>query len=451
MNKFKRLSLVLLLLSIVSCTIAWNYGDGWTGSKWTIGKVHWGSSSTWKTPTDISAAEASALIDLYDATDGDNWTNGAQGSGADAWGDSATANDWFGCTVVGGHLTGLSLPNNALSGNAGSTVPTTVETLDLGQNTGLTDIDVSGLTSADDIDLAGCGFGQSVVSGILADVVTAAVSGGTLDIGGSNSAPTPGGVTALQTLEDDSWTLTYSTVVRENTGDFYVITKAGEAKFRSSATDLSGQTGKYIVIKDSAGKYAEAYIDAADSAEAFSSELLTNPGGPFTFTGDDPDSWTTVESPPNAEISEVGSGEGHGGIGSGYINFYLASGGGAFDVYCRQSVLTTNNLYLISIVIDKKTDGGIRISDGLNYIFSNPDVGTSTTTWNARGGYVWVQRYSSGDNDITITSISAKAYTHLGTDAVTLESDSGESDGTFADIESGFNYNVVLVEVFNAS
>lgn len=408
----------------------WN-GWPWSGSRW--------SASGWIRPTDIPATEADALKLFYDTLAGDGWTNGAQGSGADAWGDSATANDWFGITVTAGHVTGLALPNNALSGDVGATVPTTTETLDLGQNTGITDIDVSGLTSADNIDLAGCGFGQAVVSGILEDVVTAGVSAGTLDIGGSNSAAQPAGVAALQTLEADSWTLTYSTVVMENTGDFFVVTADGSAAFRSSATDLSGQTGKYLVAKDSAGKYAEAYIDAADSAEALGAELIAN--GDFSTT----DNWSY--STPPFSIS--------GGVLS-YDNTSISSILYSSELILQAGLLVQFQLSLSNIAGITKiglSDTGNSSNEIFTFLPLYLDLanGTYTYTGNVLRSNIFAIRLSSIFSSLcNIDDVSLKIYTHLGTDAVTLESDTGEDDGIWTSVESGFNPGEIeLVEVFN--
>ena len=234
----------------------WQNTKGWAGWPWSGG--NW-QTSGWKRLAGISGAANDALKAFYDATGGDLWTDNT------GWGTSSAA--YAGVTISAGEVTAIELPGNNLDGDAGTTLDPlagTLATLDLGQNTALDDIDVSALTALADIDLAGCDFGSSVVAGILANVVTAGVSAGTLDIGGSNSSPTPAGVTSLMALEDDSWTLTYSTVVMENTGSFYAITADGDATIRSSATDFSGQAGKYIVVKDSAGKYATAYGHAAD-------------------------------------------------------------------------------------------------------------------------------------------------------------------------------------------
>ena len=65
----------------------------------------------WVVPTDIPAAEAAALLWLYIATNGPAWTTNTN------WGQTATANDWYGVTVGGGKVTGLNVNANNLVGD----------------------------------------------------------------------------------------------------------------------------------------------------------------------------------------------------------------------------------------------------------------------------------------------------------------------------------------------
>ncbi|MDY8138495.1 hypothetical protein [Aquimarina sp. 2201CG5-10] len=58
----------------------------------------------------VSAAEKQALIDLYNSTNGPNWTNNTN------WNTNAPVCDWFGVTVVDGKVTKISLINNGLLG-----------------------------------------------------------------------------------------------------------------------------------------------------------------------------------------------------------------------------------------------------------------------------------------------------------------------------------------------
>ena len=444
----KYLILFLLLLTIpASANFYTHYAIPSFGPRWVV-------------PSDIPAAEAQALMDLYFATSGNSWTNGAQGSGADAWGDTATADDWYGVTVVGGHVTALAMPNNALTGNIlSSHLPTTVETLDLGQNTGITDIDVSLMTAADNIDLAGCSFGSSVVAGILADVVTAGVSAGTLDIGGSNSSPNPAGVTSLLALEADSWTLTYSTVIMENTGSFYAITADGDATIRSSATDFSGQTGKYIVAYDGTNdKYAFAYGHGADDAEALGSELVAN----WDFLSGTT-SWNSSDC-----VLDINTYEGRDDICRTTVS-------SADTVYVYQdNIFTAGNGRLYKYSLDYFIPSeNTNVNDfEIRYNFSQFDMINSDArtlgSWqtlnfyfnplNATANELYFYLLRSGTHEglnvgdvIYVDFISVKETSALGTDALQLRSTVDGSTRNWASIESGFDPNKISrIEVFNA-
>lgn len=92
--KKKYLFLLLFITFIVSV-------GAWTGnSPWGVSTSYWGISA-WKTPTDIAEAEATVLKDFYEATSGDEWSDNTN------WGTTETADDWYGVTVVGGHVHNL--------------------------------------------------------------------------------------------------------------------------------------------------------------------------------------------------------------------------------------------------------------------------------------------------------------------------------------------------------
>ena len=67
--------------------------------------------------TQIPAAECTALLDLFTATNGNNWTNKAN------WLQTNTPCSWFGVTCANGRVQRLDLPNNKLSG----TLPPTLD------------------------------------------------------------------------------------------------------------------------------------------------------------------------------------------------------------------------------------------------------------------------------------------------------------------------------------
>lgn len=69
-------------------------------------------------PADIPQAEADALILLYNNTTGASWTDDTN------WLSDTTVGNWFGITVVGGHVTGIDLDSNNLNGDIGAFVLT---------------------------------------------------------------------------------------------------------------------------------------------------------------------------------------------------------------------------------------------------------------------------------------------------------------------------------------
>jgi hypothetical protein len=69
-------------------------------------------------PSDIPQAEADALIWLYNATAGNNWTSKS------GWLEDPVVNNWHGITVAGGHVTRIELPNNNLNGSITAFDPT---------------------------------------------------------------------------------------------------------------------------------------------------------------------------------------------------------------------------------------------------------------------------------------------------------------------------------------
>ena len=63
----------------------------------------------------VSQAEYAALVDLYNATNGSNWTNKTN------W-KTGNVSNWIGVTVEDGHVTKLKLPENNLEGPIPSSI-----------------------------------------------------------------------------------------------------------------------------------------------------------------------------------------------------------------------------------------------------------------------------------------------------------------------------------------
>lgn len=70
----------------------------------------WGEAGPSFVPEDVSQAEANALIALYKATDGDNWTDNT------GWLTDPVVGNWFGITVIGGEVVTIDLDSNNLNG-----------------------------------------------------------------------------------------------------------------------------------------------------------------------------------------------------------------------------------------------------------------------------------------------------------------------------------------------
>ncbi len=98
-------------------------------------------------PTD----ECLALLDFYATLDGVNWTTRTN------WGTAVAISTWYGVTVSGGHVTGLDLSSNQLSGviPVGISGLTSLTNLDLSQNnlTGAIPTELTALGSLSVLDL----------------------------------------------------------------------------------------------------------------------------------------------------------------------------------------------------------------------------------------------------------------------------------------------------------
>ncbi len=71
----------------------------------------------------VSESEKQALLDLYNATNGANWTNTLANN--QLWSPNTPVCNWYGVTVVDGKVTQLNLENNALQG----TIPSSMSSL----------------------------------------------------------------------------------------------------------------------------------------------------------------------------------------------------------------------------------------------------------------------------------------------------------------------------------
>ena len=111
--------------------------------------------------SDDGGNDKAALMALYNATDGANWSR------SDNWGTSAPLDQWHGVTVdTNGRVIRLELPENQLSGPIPAELGdlANLEWLDLGRNalTGSIPPELAKLTNLETLDLA---YGENALSG----------------------------------------------------------------------------------------------------------------------------------------------------------------------------------------------------------------------------------------------------------------------------------------------
>ncbi len=148
-----------------------------------------------------------------------------------------------------------------------------------------------------------------------------------------------------------------------------------------------------------------------NSLAVIGSELVTN--GTFAaWTDDNPDGFTVSgESGSDPEVSEVGTGEGHGGSGTGLCNVFTTSS----NVFLTQAIaVEVGKTYRLTIDIDTVTTGEIQIrhstSVDFSETYSTPGTKTIIFTASVTSLIIEIKRFT-GSDDITIDNISVKEVT----------------------------------------
>lgn len=143
----------------------------------------------------------------------------------------------------------------------------------------------------------------------------------------------------------------------------------------------------------------------AYNAPVAGAELLIN--GDFAdWTADDPDGWMVAgESGSDPEVSEVDSGQGHGGtnVTGGNVNIYTSDGTAVFIYQSRASL---NNWFVASISIDSVIAGSLKLQSGgisiINSITTDTTVVYRATSFDFR-----ITRMGDA-TDITVSNASLK-------------------------------------------
>lgn len=152
-----------------------------------------------------------------------------------------------------------------------------------------------------------------------------------------------------------------------------------------------------------------AHYKMNENTASDNDELVTN-GNFAAWTGDDPEDWTVGgEVGADPEVSEVGTGEGYGGAGTGMCNIYTSDG---TLVSIEQIIATVvGRKYRVSITGDTLTTGSVRVQDFPNAAFfaRTVVVGVNTWTFVATHTTVKLQVYrTTGATDATFDDVSIK-------------------------------------------
>jgi hypothetical protein len=119
--------------------------------------------------------------------------------------DSSIATlDFTGCVA----LTYAGVYSNALT-TLTTTGASALAFLDASTNPSLASVDISSNIAITTLYLSGCALDQANVDGVLADLDSAGLSNGEVDLSaGTNSAPSAAGLTSKASLEGKGWTVT---------------------------------------------------------------------------------------------------------------------------------------------------------------------------------------------------------------------------------------------------
>lgn len=152
------------------------------------------------------------------------------------------------------------------------------------------------------------------------------------------------------------------------------------------------------------GDYSLAVLDTQSFSSSLGSELLTN--GDFASGLTD---WALTHSPPDPEATVVGSGEGHGGAGTGSINFYST----ATDVrpILTQAGVLTPGIIEIQVNASFMGEDRIQVQTESNVIGDVLVTGTKKILARAKSTGSFLLFGRTPPTDATLDSASAKLLT----------------------------------------
>ncbi len=174
------------------------------------------------------------------------------------------------------------------------------------------------------------------------------------------------------------------------------------------------------------GGWSEAGGNVLNDQIALGIELIVN-GNFANWTGDDPDGWTVAgEVGADPEISEVGAGQGHGGIGTGACNFFTSSG----VIQMSQVTHSVGGWHQYSIPVTNLVSGNLKF---ITTAFPFPAAFNSSKNGTYRATNTTFGLLRNAPCDITLDNVSVKLQS-LNSLLNILKSQFGLSDGFFIDV-----------------
>lgn len=188
-----------------------------------------------------------------------------------------------------------------------------------------------------------------------------------------------------------------------NENNYYEIVDGNTHIFVESFSGVGGAAGIPSTLT--------AHYKMNENTASDNDELVTN-GNFANWTADNPDGWTvTGESGNDPEVSEVGTGEGHGGVGTGMCNIYTSDG--TLILIEQDVTVVIGRRYKLLIIVDTVTAGTAKVQEMDSTQFTQINLTaaqTYTTTFVATSSTVTlrISRRTIGLTDVTFDKVSLK-------------------------------------------
>ncbi|HEB26317.1 MAG TPA: hypothetical protein ENI05_00880 [Porticoccus sp.] len=129
----------------------------------------------------------------------------------------------------------------------------------------------------------------------------------------------------------------------------------------------------------------------------------------FTFTADDPDGWNVIgEVGADPEASEVGSGQAHGGAGTGACNLFSSAAASTPRIRIL-NFLSIGKTYRVTITVSNDSGAGTGVIKTDSFVVDNTfPVGTTSFDVVANETTLTVRVIGTAPADLTIDTVSVK-------------------------------------------